>query len=115
MRNVITDEPRLGDGRADGAAGHLGAGVAPELDPVVVRLLVLLGEGVAPDQSQISMAVTRDHFSANHSSPDQCGSFGLAPAVVVAAAAVVGGRLQTQVVQVDRGCEEGQPEQVSTS
>ena len=58
---------------------------------------------------------SRDHFSANHSSPDQCGSFGLAPAVVVVAAAVVGGRLQTQVVQVDRGCEEGQPVQVSTS
>ena len=115
MRNVITDEPRLGDGRADGAAGHLGAGVAPELDPVVVRLLVLLGEGVAPDQSQISMAVTRDHFSANPSSPDQCGSFDLAPAVVVVvAAAVVGGRLQTQVVQVDRGCEEGQPVQYTS-
>ena len=60
MRNIILiiNEPRLGDGRADGAAGHLGASVAPELDPVVVRLLVLLGEGVAPDQSQISMAVT---------------------------------------------------------
>ena len=58
---------------------------------------------------------SRDHFSANHSSPDQCWSFGLAPAVVVAAVAVVGGRLQTQVVQVDRGCEEGQPEQVGTS